>query len=63
LPAYEQENFFSRVEKAVTIHRLDALIYLRQALKLRLAPHIITTSLMLALMVVHIIQVIYFLVR
>ena len=63
LPAYEQGNFFSAVEKAVTIRRLDALIYLHLALKLWLAPHIVSTSLMLALMLVHIIQVIYFLAR
>lgn len=63
LPAYEQGNFFSAVEKAVTIRRLDALIYLHQALKLWLAPHIVATSVMLALMVVHIIQVLYFLAR
>ncbi len=63
LPAYEQGNFFSAVEKAVTIRRVDALIYLHQSLKLWLAPHVVTTSLMLALMAVHIIQVIYFLAR
>ncbi|HKQ77773.1 MAG TPA: cyclic nucleotide-binding domain-containing protein [Blastocatellia bacterium] len=63
LPAYEQGNFFSAVEKAVTIRRLDALIYLHLAMKLWLAPHIVSTSLMLALMIVHIIQVVYFAVR
>ena len=61
LPAYERGNFFSAVEKAVTIRRLDALIYLHQSLKSWLAPHVIVTSAMLALMIVHIIQVIYFL--
>jgi hypothetical protein len=63
LSAYEQGNFFSAVEKAVTMRRVDALIYLHQSLKLWLAPHVIFTSLMLALMLVHIIQVIYFLAR
>ncbi|MGH9766852.1 MAG: cyclic nucleotide-binding domain-containing protein [Blastocatellia bacterium] len=63
LPAYEHGNFFSAVEKAVTIRRLDALIYLHVALKLWLAPHIVSTSLMLALMLVHIIQVLYFAAR
>jgi hypothetical protein len=63
LSAYEQGNFFSAVEKAVTIRRVDALIYLHQLLKLWLAPHVVTTSLMLALMIVHVIQVIYFLAR
>lgn len=63
LQAYEQGNFFSAVEKAVTMRRVDALIYLHQSLKLWLAPHVIFTSLMLALMLVHIVQVIYFLAR
>jgi len=63
LSAYERGNFFSAVEKAVTMRRVDALIYLHQSLKLWLAPHVILTSLMLALMIVHIIQVIYFLAR
>ncbi len=63
LSAYEQGNFFSSVEKAVTMRRVDALIYLHQVLKLWLAPHVIFTSLMLALMLVHIIQVVYFLAR
>ena len=63
LSAYEQGNFFSAVEKAVTMRRVDALIYLHQSLKLWLAPHVIVTSLMLALMIVHIIQVLYFLAR
>lgn len=48
------------VEAAVTIRRLDALIILHRTLKLWLVPHVIFTSLMLALMIVHIIQVIYF---
>ena len=63
LSAYERGNFFSAVEKAVTMRRVDALIYLHQSLKLWLAPHVILTSLMLALMIVHIVQVIYFLAR
>jgi len=48
------------IEAAVTIRRLDALVILHRTLKLWLLPHVIFTSLMLALMVVHIIQVIYF---
>ncbi|MGH9755229.1 MAG: cyclic nucleotide-binding domain-containing protein [Blastocatellia bacterium] len=63
LSADEQGNFFSAVEKAVTLRRVDALIYLHQSLKLWLAPHVIVTSLMLALMIVHIVQVLYFLAR
>ncbi len=63
LSAYEQGNFFSAIEKAVTMRRVDALIYLHQSLKLWLAPHVIVTSLMLALMIVHIVQALYFLAR
>lgn len=48
---------------AVTLRRVDALIYLHRALKLWLPPHVITTALMLALLVVHLIQVIYFMAR
>jgi hypothetical protein len=48
------------VETSATLRRVDALIYLHQLLRAWVAPHVISTSLMLALMVVHIIQVIYF---
>jgi len=48
------------IEASVTIRRADALILLQRTLKLWLVPHVIFTSLMLALMIVHIIQVIYF---
>jgi hypothetical protein len=44
----------------VTLRRADALIYLHKTVKSWLAPHVLVTSLMLALMIVHIIQVIYF---
>jgi Fe-S-cluster-containing dehydrogenase component/CRP-like cAMP-binding protein len=60
IPAYEKGNFFSAVEKAATMRRVDALIYLHKSLKSWLAPHVVVTSLMLALMIVHIIQVVYF---
>jgi Fe-S-cluster-containing dehydrogenase component/CRP-like cAMP-binding protein len=51
------------VEATVTLRRVDALIYLHQLLKLWLAPHVVSTSIMLALMIVHIVQVIFFTVR
>ena len=51
------------VEATVTLRRVDALIYLHQLLKLWLAPHVVSSSVMLALMVVHIVQVIFFTVR
>lgn len=55
--------FIEAVEAIATLRRVDALIYLHQLLKLWLAPHVVSTGLMLALMVVHIVQVIYFNVR
>jgi len=51
------------VEAAATLRRVDALIYIHRILKLWLVPHVAFTSLMLALMVVHIIQVIYYAAR
>jgi Fe-S-cluster-containing dehydrogenase component/CRP-like cAMP-binding protein len=48
------------IEATVTLRRVDSLIYLHQLLKLWLAPHVVATSLMLALMLVHIIQVVFF---
>jgi Fe-S-cluster-containing dehydrogenase component/CRP-like cAMP-binding protein len=48
------------IEAAATLRRIDALIYLHRSLKLWLPPHVATTALMLALMIVHIIQVVYY---
>jgi hypothetical protein len=63
LPPNEQGAFLGTVEKAATLRRIDALIYLHRSLKMWLGPHVLTTSLMLALMIVHIIQVVYFAVK
>jgi Fe-S-cluster-containing dehydrogenase component/CRP-like cAMP-binding protein len=51
------------IEATVTLRRVDSLIYLHQLLKLWLAPHVVASSLMLALMLVHIVQVVFFAVR
>ncbi len=59
----ERTLLLSAVETAVTIRRVDALIYLHKILKLWIAPHVISTSAMLALMIVHVIQVVYFAVK
>jgi Fe-S-cluster-containing dehydrogenase component/CRP-like cAMP-binding protein len=56
----DNRNLERAVEAAVTLRRVDSLIYLHRLLKAWLAPHVVFTSVMLALMVVHIIQVIYF---
>jgi Fe-S-cluster-containing dehydrogenase component len=55
-----QRLLIEAIEATATLRRVDALIYLHQLLKLWLAPHVVSTALMLALMLVHIVQVIYF---
>jgi Fe-S-cluster-containing dehydrogenase component/CRP-like cAMP-binding protein len=59
----ERALLLRAVESNVTLRRIDALIYLHKILKLWIAPHVISTSVMLALMVVHVIQVVYFAVK
>ncbi|HLL71374.1 MAG TPA: cyclic nucleotide-binding domain-containing protein [Pyrinomonadaceae bacterium] len=56
----EGQLLLEAIESTVTLRRVDSLIYLHQLLKLWLAPHVVATSLMLVLMLVHIIQVIFF---
>jgi Fe-S-cluster-containing dehydrogenase component len=56
----ERTQLQRAVETAVTMRRVDALIFLHKILRIWIAPHVISTSVMLALMVVHIVQVIYF---
>ncbi|MFN2578299.1 MAG: cyclic nucleotide-binding domain-containing protein [Pyrinomonadaceae bacterium] len=51
------------IERSATLRRIDALIYLHRLLKVWVAPHVISTSVMLALLVVHIVQVVFFKVR
>ena len=51
------------IEATATLRRVDSLIYLHQLLKLWLAPHVVAASIMLALLIVHIIQVSLFSVR
>ncbi len=63
LPGTDRQGFLNVVELMATSRRVDALIYLHQVLKLWLAPHVFVTSLMLALLLVHIIQETYFVVR
>jgi len=63
LPEADRDGFLRVVELAAISRRVDALVYLHQSLKMWVAPHVFATSLMLALMLVHIIQEIYFAVR
>lgn len=59
----ERTLLLSALETAVTLRRVDALIYLHRAMRIWIAPHVISTSIMLALLVVHVIQVVYFAVK
>src|SRR6266498_1576570 len=59
----ERTLLLRAVETAVTLRRVDALIYLHKILKIWVVPHVISTSIMLALMIVHVIQVVYFAVK
>lgn len=58
-----RRQLIDTVEATATLRRVDALIYLHQLLKLWLAPHVVTSALMLALLAVHIVQVVFFVVR
>jgi Fe-S-cluster-containing dehydrogenase component/CRP-like cAMP-binding protein len=51
------------IEAAVTLRRVEALIYLHRLLKLWVAPHVAFTMLMLVLLAVHLVQVIFFAVH
>jgi Fe-S-cluster-containing dehydrogenase component/CRP-like cAMP-binding protein len=61
--AEERNLLLTAVETAVTLRRIDALISLHQILKQWIPLHVVSTALMLALMVVHIIQAILFTVQ
>jgi len=58
-----RDSLIAAVEATATLRRVDSLIYLHQLLKLWLAPHVVSASIMLALLSVHIIQVSLFTVR
>lgn len=59
----DDARLMEAVENAATLRRVDALVYLHTLLKLWLPPHVLFTSLMLVLMVIHIAQAVYFNVR
>jgi hypothetical protein len=56
----ERELLISAVETAVTLRRVDALLTLHWLLRFWIPMHIAATSIMLALMLVHIAQVVFF---
>jgi hypothetical protein len=51
------------VERMATLRRVDSLIHLHRLMKIWVAPHVITTSIMLVLLIAHIVQVVFFKVR
>ncbi|MCU1265088.1 MAG: 4Fe-4S binding domain, Cyclic nucleotide-binding domain protein [Acidobacteria bacterium] len=59
----ERATLLESVETAATLSRVDALIFVHKLLRIWIAPHVISTSFMLALMLVHIVQVVFFVVR
>jgi hypothetical protein len=56
----KRNQLLRTVERWATLRRVEALIYLHRLLKVWIIPHVISTSVMLALMVVHIVQVVFF---
>jgi Fe-S-cluster-containing dehydrogenase component/CRP-like cAMP-binding protein len=56
----ERELLLSAVETAVTLRRVDALLFLHRTLRSWIPIHVVSTAAMLALMVVHIVQVVFF---
>ena len=48
------------VERMATLRRVDALIHLHRLMKIWVAPHVISTSIMLVLLIAHIVQVVFF---
>ena len=56
----ERELLISAVEAAVTLRRVDALLALHWLLRVWVPMHIVSTAVMLALMLVHIVQVVFF---
>ncbi len=56
----ERDLLLSAVEAAVTLRRVDALLALHWLLRFWIPMHIVATAIMLALMLVHIVQVVFF---
>ncbi|HKY42400.1 MAG TPA: cyclic nucleotide-binding domain-containing protein [Pyrinomonadaceae bacterium] len=59
----ERDLLISAVEAAVTLRRVDALLALHWLLRVWIPMHIVSTAFMLALMLVHIVQVVFFSVK
>lgn len=59
----DDARLMEAVENAATLRRVDALLYLHKMLKIWVAPHVLFTAIMLVLLVIHIVQAVYFNVR
>ncbi len=57
LSSSSRRTLIEAVETMATLRRVESLIFLHRLLKLWLAPHVVSTSIMLVLMVGHIVQV------
>jgi Fe-S-cluster-containing dehydrogenase component/CRP-like cAMP-binding protein len=55
-----RDQLLKAIERSVTLRRVESLIHLHRMLKLWIMPHVLSTSIMLVLMIVHIIQAVYF---
>ena len=56
----ERELLLSAVETVVTLRRVHALLVLHWTLRFWIPMHVVSTALMLALMLVHVVQVVFF---
>ena len=56
----EGETLAVITKELITLRRVESLVILHRVLKSWIIPHVLTTALMLALMLVHIVQVVFF---
>jgi hypothetical protein len=59
----DDTRLMEAVENAATLRRVDAIVLLHKLLRIWVAPHVLFTAMMLILMLIHIVQVVYFNVR
>ena len=59
----ERELLLDSIETAVTLRRVDALLLLHRLMRWWIPLHVVSTALMLSLLIVHIIQVTFFMIR
>jgi Fe-S-cluster-containing dehydrogenase component/CRP-like cAMP-binding protein len=59
----ERELLLDSIETAVTLRRVDALLLLHRLMRWWIPVHVVSTALMLSLLIVHVIQVTFFMIR